>query len=95
MDPRASCIDESEEEKLRNMLEWYEECDKLICDSIMLSGSATDIDNAKEVKKFFLKSVDIKSIENYLAYYKPIKLDVLKLNTLLDCAYVVQTKEKT
>lgn len=94
MDPRQSCTDVDEEVKLQQIIEWYDECNNLIYSSIIFSGNANDIDKAREIKRVFLSCVDIASIENYLAFYKPIKINVSKLYTILDCAYAVQCNSK-
>lgn len=92
MDPRVSRIIVDEDD-IRNMLEWYEEIDILIYNSMMVSGNADDIDAALQVKRNFLQSVDTNVIEEYLSFNKPIYLNLEKLYSLLDNAYAIQTRK--
>lgn len=91
MDPRVSRII-VDENQIRNMLEWYNEIDILIYNSMMLSGDANNIDAALEIKRNFLHSIDTKVIEEYLSFNKPTNLDLEKLYSLLDNAYAIQTR---
>lgn len=84
--------EEVDSEYLLSQIEWYKEIEELLIFSIQCNGSSEAVDAALDMKRMFLRGVNIKNIEDYLAYTRPLALPVYVLIKILDEAYMLQSK---
>jgi hypothetical protein len=75
---------------LTHQLEWYEEIERCILGAILHDGSKEAIDRALNLKRTFLKGLNLKCVEDYLSFDNPLTLDYVTLSKMSDEAYMCQ-----
>ena len=80
MDPAKWLAADNElEVRLKNCIDWYDECE-----SAIQKSSSENYSLAKQLKAIFLSTVNLNDIRDYLCYYRPYNLSVDKLIKIED-----------